>query len=394
MKPLCEIEDLGSSAAALPKMRITGVRVHKLAGNLTQRFGWSLNWTDRREATLVEVSTDSGLTGWGDGAWGGERILRNPELVVGRSPFEVEAIFDDLRRPPQHQQRTGEPWCGGLDAALWDIVGQAVGKPVAHLLGRQYRTRVQPYCTALYRKDWPDLARGLAEEASGWKARGFRAMKMKVGYGPDLDVQVVGAVREAIGNDTGLAVDANCAYDVGTAIALGRRLEQFDLLWWEEPILADDFDGYARLHDALRIPLAGGETFGVDQLMRDYVQRRLVDIVQPEIEIVGLTGARRIAQLCWLNHVRMIPHHWGTAVRVASLLHLLATLAPLTEALEPPPVLFEFDCTESPFRDAVVKERIDIEPDGCIPVPSRPGLGIEVVREAVEEYRAELVTIG
>src|SRR5579864_9545098 len=119
MKPLCEIEDVGNAGIPLPKMRITGVRVHKLAGSLKQRFGWSLNWTDRREATLVEVNTDAGLTGWGDGAYGGDLLLRNPELVIGRSPFEVEAIFDDLRLPPQHQQRTGQPWCGGLDVALW-----------------------------------------------------------------------------------------------------------------------------------------------------------------------------------------------------------------------------------------------------------------------------------
>jgi D-galactarolactone cycloisomerase len=394
MKTICEIEDLGSAGTVFPKMRITGVRVHKLAGKLKQRFGWSLNWTNQREATLVEVSTDCGLTGWGDGAYGGELLRRDPRLVIGRSPFEVEAIFDDLRRPPQHQQRMGQPFCGGLDVALWDIIGQAVGQPVSGLLGRQYRTRVQPYCTALYRKDWPDLAAGLAEEALCWKARGFRAMKMKAGYGPDVDVRIVRAVRNAIGDEIGLAVDANCAYDVGTAIALGCRLEQFDLLWWEEPILAEDLDGYARLRSVLRIPLASGETFGVDQLMYDYVQRRLVDIVQPEIEIVGLTGARRIAHLCWLNGVRMIPHHWGTAVRTASLLHLLATLAPLTESLEPPPVLFEFDCTESPFRSTIVKQCIDIEEDGYISVPSRPGLGIDVVREAVDEYRTELVTVG
>jgi D-galactarolactone cycloisomerase len=386
-------EDAGKQAASRPAIRITRVRAHQLAGKVESRFGWSLNWTDRREATLVEVNTDAGLTGWGDGAYGGELLLRDPGLVIGRSPFEVEAIFDDLRRPPQHQQRTGEPCCGGLDVALWDIIGQAEGLSVSALLGRQYRKRVQPYCTALYRKDWPDVAAGLADEARCWKSRGFRGMKMKVGYGPDEDVRNVRAVRNAIGDEIGLAVDANCAYDVGTAIALGGRLEEFGLLWWEEPILADDFDGYTRLRNALRIPLAGGETFGVDQLMRDYVQRRLVDIVQPEIEIVGLTGARRIAHLCWLNGVRMIPHHWGTAVRTASLLHLMATLAPLTEALAPPPALFEFDCTENPFRDAVVKQRFLLEADGCIAVPAGPGLGVQVVREAVDEFRTGLVTI-
>src|SRR5215471_18122768 len=236
MRMIRETEERADTRILASSIRITRVRAHKLGGTLEQRFGWSLNWTDRREATLVEVNTDTGLTGWGDGTYGGELLLRNPGLVIGRSPFEVEAIFDDLRCPPERQRRMGQAWCGGLDAALWDIIGQAVGRPICSLLGRQYRTRVQPYCTALYRKDWPDLAVGLAGEALGWKAKSFRTMKMKIGYGPDLDIQVVRAVRNAIGEGIGLAVDANCAYDVGTAVALGRRLERFDLAWWEEPI--------------------------------------------------------------------------------------------------------------------------------------------------------------
>src|SRR5262249_43456529 len=189
--------------------------------------------------------------------------------------------------------------------------------PRTATLGRPYPTGAEPYCPALYRQAWPDLAAGLAEEALSWKSQGFRVIKMKVGYNPEVDVRNIRAVREAIGPDTGLAVDANCAYDAGTAIALGRRLEPFDPLWWEEPILRNDLDGYARLRSALRIPLASGETFGSDQLIRDYLQPRLLDIVQPEIELVGLTGARRIAESCSINHVRLIPHNWGTAVRTA-----------------------------------------------------------------------------
>ena len=394
MKAGCEVELNESANFRFPQMRISQVRVHKLVCKLKQRFGWSLRWTDQREATLVEVRTDCGLTGWGDGTYGGELLLRHPELVIGRSPFEVEAIFEDLRDPAEQQKRMGQPFCGGLDAALWDLAGQALGRPVFSLLGKQYRTRVQPYCTALYRKDWPDLAEGLAEEARCWKAQGFRVMKMKVGFGSDLDARLVSAVRSAIGEETGLAVDANCGYDLATAIALGRRLEKFNLQWFEEPIVADDLDGYERLRNSSPIPLAGGETFGVDQLIRDYVQRRLVDIVQPELALVGLTGARRIAHLCWLNGMRVIPHNWGTAVRTATVLQFMASLPPLTEALAPPPVLFELDCTENLFRDAVVKRSFHLEPDGVISIPQGHGLGIEVVPEAVDSYRSELITIG
>ncbi len=378
---------------SLPPIRITEVKVHRLSAPLSQRFGYSLAWFDRRAATLVEVSTDAGLTGWGDGGWGGDLLLRNPGLVIGRSPFEAEAIYDALRPPPQLQSRSGPQTCGGLDTALWDIAGQALGMPVSQLFGRRVRDRVQPYCTALYRKDWPDVPAALAAEALGWIAQGFRVLKMKVGYGPESDYANVRAVREAIGGGIGLGIDANCAYDAVTAIALARRLEPLNIAWFEEPVLADNLEGYSRLRAATAIPLAGGETFPADRLIADYIQPRLVDILQPEIEIIGLTGARRLSHLCWLNHIRVVPHNWGTAVRTAAILHWMAAVPPVTEALAAPPALFEFDRTESPFRDAVIQDPPRLDPGGFVPVPAGPGLGIRVIPEAVEQFRVELTRI-
>lgn len=375
------------------QIRITEVRIHRLDAPLKERFGWSLNWTSRRTATLVEVRTDAGLTGWGDGFFGGDALLEHPERVIGRSPFEAEAIYDSLRPDPGKQERARAPICGGLDTALWDLQGKALGVPVSALFGRVWRNRVEPYCTALYRKDWLDLAHGLAAEAADFQKKGFRTVKMKVGYGPSVDLRNVAAVREAIGPDCGLAVDANCAYDAATAVSLGRQLEQFDLLWWEEPVLADNLAGYRRLRETLRMPLAGGETLEVDQLMRDYVQPRLVDILQPEVEIIGLTGARRLMHPCWLNDIRVVPHNWGTAVRTAAILHWMATCPPITEALAAPPPMFEFDQTESPFRDEVIRETIGLSGDGTVAVPQGPGLGVTVIPEAVEEFRTELITI-
>ena len=371
-------------------MKIARVRVHRLRGKLRERFGWSLNWTDTRTATLVEVETDAGLTGWGDGSFGGDRLRQHPELVIGRSPFEVEAIWDDLRPPAEAQRDRGEPASAGLDCALWDIVGQALGKPVWSLFGRQYAPRVTPYCTCMYRKDWPDLAEGLAEEARGWVAKGFRVLKMKIGFGPDTDVDIVRAVRRAIGDGVGLAVDANCAYDDGTAVALGRRLEEFNLLWWEEPIWAEDLNGYDRLRRVLRIPLASGETMSADWLLRNYVQPRRVDIVQPDLDTVGFTGGRRLSQQCALAGLRMIPHNWGTHVRTAGELHWMSCFPDIAGW----PPMFEFDQTESPFREAVIRQKIEMDPaDGRIAVPTAPGLGVTVVREAVDEFRTELLSI-
>src|SRR6185437_2868447 len=235
--------------------------------------------------------------------------------ILGRSPFEVEAIYHELRDSPAAQQPPGPPACPGLDMALWDLVGKALNKPVSALLGPAYRDRIPAYVTALYRKDLPDnpgakLAEGLAAEAQSWVAAGYRSMKMKIGFSPEIDIEIVAAVRGAIGPGIALGVDSNCAYDSGTAVRVGAQLEQFNLMWWEEPVLSTDFEGYRRLKNALKIPLSGGETGSLDWLILNYVQPRLVDILQPDLENIGLTGARLLTQLCWMNRIRLVPHNW------------------------------------------------------------------------------------
>jgi D-galactarolactone cycloisomerase len=234
---------------------------------------------------------------------------------------------------------------------------------------------------------------GLAAEAHGWKAQGWRYMKMKIGYGPDIDIRAVRAVRDAIGNAVELAVDSNCAYDVGTAVVLGGRLEEFSPMWWEEPVLADEVAGYARLRNTLRIPIAAGETLTTDRLILNYVQPRLLDILQPDIETVGFTGGRRLSYLCWLNHIRLAPHNWGTALRTASELHWLAATPDLTPGLYAPSVILEFDQTEHPFRDAVIRQSIWPDEDGMLRLPDGPGLGVDVIPEAVEEFRTRLIEV-
>jgi D-galactarolactone cycloisomerase len=128
-------------------------------------------------------------------------------------------------------------------------------------------------------------------------------------------------------------------------------------------------------------------------LLTEYLAPKLVDIVQPEVELVGLTGGRRLSYACWLHRVRLVPHNWSTAIRTAAILHWLAALPPLTEGIYQQEAMFELDSTEHPFRDAVVRKAPVLGEDGCIAVPAGPGLGIEVVAEAVERWRTELITV-
>lgn len=387
---------LFADGLSVPSIKITKIRVHYIKRQLDEPMGYCCSGDPLgitvMATHLIEVQTDQGVTGWGDGSWGenswgGELLQKSPELVIGRSPFEVEAIYEELGA---HRRNVGEK--GGLDIALWDIIGKVLGKPISSLLGKQYRTRVMPYLSAGYRKDWPDVAAGFANEISHWtNEMGFRAAKIKTGYGPEADVEIIGAVREAIGPRIKLGIDSGTPgiYDDGTAVALGRQLEQFNLEFWEEPIDRHDLEGYARLKNSLRIPLASGEGMPIDSLIKNYINRNAVDIVQPDISTAGFTGARKVNYSAWLNWTRVMPHTWGSPIRIAATMHWAACIPQHSERfINPPPVLFELHLPhESPAWELTEKPIEVDKKDGMIEVPTGPGLGVEIVPEVLEKFR-------
>ena len=379
------------SGLPVPKIKITRIKVHRTRQKLEVPFGYCCSSTPfgrtHTGATIIEVETDQGITGWGDGRIHVDLLNRNPELVIGKSPFEVESIWESLGGYSRN-----ESVAGGLDIALWDIVGQALGKPICQIIGKQQRTRIMPYASAGYRKDWPDMAKGFAEEERYWSLEmGYRAVKMKTGYGPEIDVEIIAAVREAIGPKIKLGIDSGTPgiYDDGTAVGLGRQLEQFNLEYWEEPIEKYDLEGYDRLRNAVRIPLASGEFLPTDWVVKNYIQRQTVDIVQPDIETIGFTGAKKINYAAWLNRVRVMPHTWGSPVRIAASMHWTACIPSLSpRGLNPPPILMELHLPhESPVWE-LTEKRIEVDKeDGQIEVPTGPGLGIKVIPEVLEKYK-------
>ncbi len=396
---------LQAAGTAIPAIKITAVKVHQIREKLKEPMGYccapgGLLGMTSTGASVIEVQTDAGITGWGDGAWGGDSLVKNREVVIGRSPFEAEVIFDEVtelgRVPFRSMPReAGSP--GGLDIALWDIMGKALGKPVYSLFGKQRRKRVMPYASAGYRKNWPDVEAGFAEELRHWtKDVGFRAAKVKTGYDPVTDVRVIRAVRKAIGDEVYLGIDSGTpgAYDDGTAVRLGRQLEEFNLEFWEEPINKYDLDGYARLKNALRIPLASGEDLPIDWVIQNYIQRQAIDIVQPDISETGFTGGQRVSYAAWLNRVRLVPHSWGTPVRIAAETHWVSCFPDVSRAWDPPPALFELHLPhESPAWGLTVK-RIEVDKaDGKIEVPSGPGLGIEIDRDILDRSRVGLINL-
>jgi D-galactarolactone cycloisomerase len=381
-------------------VKITDVRAHVLRSPLEQPFAFSQGWVASRGATLVEVTTDEGLTGWGEALCQG---LQPPEiaaaaitsalrpLLLGANPLEPEVLWHRMYHQTRDYGLKGAVIgaISGVDIALWDLCGKARGEPVASLLGGMFRDKVQAYATGFYRIHGQGEATRLAAEATQRHAEGFRAMKIKLGFGVDDDLAVMHAIREAT---AGLAyeamVDTNHAYGVAEAIRLGRGIEAqgWKLRWYEEPVTQEDLDGYGELRRALATPIAGGENEFTLFGFRELFARRAVDIAQPDICAAGgFTGCRHIAALAHAHGVQVNPHVWGSAVGQAASLQLIAAIPAAHHALFAAQPLLEFDMSSHPFREHLTDRPLRHK-DGWVEVPRRPGLGIEVSVDVVKQY--------
>ena len=361
-------------------MKITEVKTYNLSYPLIEPFANARSWSKTRNAGIVEIRTDAGIIGWGEGASTPSQAAIDT-CLIGKDPFDIEVIWDTM-----HQGRSNAAAISGVDIALWDIVGKALEQPIYRLLGGAFRNQIPAYATGLFKKDVPDITQTLMDEAKNYVDQGFSAMKMKIGFGEAYDVKNVAAVRKAIGDTIILAVDANCGYDVGTAIDVGQKIAENDLFWYEEPITTDDVEGYVEIRRSLNMRIAGGEGLQGRWGFRDLIQRRGYDIVQPDVSIAGgFTECRKIAAMASANHLRVLPHMWGSSIRLAATLHWQATIPDSPQALNPIPSLFEFDMTENGLRTDLAKVPIQMV-DGHVPVPQEPGLGIEIDRAVLEKY--------
>ena len=362
-------------------MKITEVKTYNLSYPLLEPFANARSWSKARRAGIVEIRTDAGVTGWGEGTSTPSQAAIDA-CLIGEDPFDIEVIWDTMH------QRGGSNAAAisGVDIALWDIVGKALNQPIYRLLGGAFRNRIPAYATGLFKKDVPDITQALMDEAKSYVDQGFSAMKMKVGFGEAYDVKNVAAVRRAIGDAIILAADANCGYDVGTAIDIGQKIAENDIFWYEEPITTNDVEGYVEIRRALNMRIAGGEGLQGRWAFRDLIQKRGYDIVQPDISIAGgFTECRKVTAMASANHLRVLPHMWGSSIRLAATLHWQATIPDAPQALNPIPSLFEFDMTENRLRTDLAKVPIQAV-EGYVAVPQEPGLGIEIDRTVLEKY--------
>jgi D-galactarolactone cycloisomerase len=375
-------------------MKIAKIHAHVLEASLSQPFAYSRAWYAKRHALVVEIETDQGLIGWGE-CYGPARINKAVVqemgvLLVGQDALCTEAIWHDLYARFRDHGQKGSILQGlsGIDIALWDLKGKYLGQPVHRLMGGPVRDKVTAYATGLYRRACGEPETYLAEEAAGYRAQGFDAVKLKVGFGIQEDVRVARAVRDAIGPRARLMMDANHAYDTVAAISLGRRVEELDIGWFEEPVPPEDIDGHARVRAALSIPIASGECEFTRLGFRALMERGAIDIAQPDTCAAGgLSECKKIADMSYAFGVRYMPHVWGTGIATAAALQLLAVLQPCTPpSLRPEEPMLEFDRTEHPIRAALLAKPIE-HVNGIVSVPPGPGLGIEVDRKALAHFK-------
>jgi D-galactarolactone cycloisomerase len=362
-------------------MKITDVIFHHLDYQVKRRYRNCCSpWISNRPATLVEVKTDNGLVGWGEGG-GAPTPTEIEGHVIGRSPFDYEVIYDSLSQGGKRSSQV----CG-VEMALWDLMGKALDMPAHQLLGGARRSSVTAYASGFFQMEGLDHVESVVEEAKRCCDAGFRALKLRIGFGREMDERLMSSVRSAVGNDVGIAGDVNLGYDVPTAIDVGQRLIPYDLLWYEEPIDGGDVDGYCEIKQALPVCITGAESLSGLRSFGEMVQRRAVDVIQPDISRAGgFTEGRRISALAYANHVRVMPHMFGTVIRMAATLQWLATLPEDPTGLHALPCYLEMDVMENGLRTDLSRTAFELL-DGEVKIPEGPGLGVEIDRDALRRY--------
>ena len=269
--------------------------------------------------TVVEVETDDGHVGIGNVALA-PRIAKQiidqylMPLIIGHDPFDYEYLWQRMYRSTLAWGRKGVAMAAisAVDIALWDLMGKATGRPVFKLLGGRTKEKIPCYASKLYRSDLKEMQR----EAQSYLDQGFTAMKMRFGYGPKdgpagvrKNLDSVEAVREVIGYDVDLMLECYMGWNLEYAKRILPKLERFEPRWLEEPVIADDIDGYAELNQLTSIPISGGEHEFTSHGFRQLLDKRAVSVIQYDTNRVGgITAAHKVNALAEAYSVPVIPH--------------------------------------------------------------------------------------
>jgi D-galactarolactone cycloisomerase len=370
-------------------LKITAVKTFPLRYKLSRRLLPSPGFITQRTSLIIKLETDAGICGWGEtGLFPGLPSLiaeQYAPLLIGRDPVAHRPLWRQLWGPNFGSGTA----LGGVDIALEDLRGKALGLPVAELYGGRLRDEVDIYASTLGFLEGEDAKIYYPRLAEQYAAAGFRAIKLKIGAQTiKEDVAAVAAARKAVGPGMKIMADGNGAYSLGEAIRVGRELEQLGLYWYEEPLPMEstEYAAYEELAATLDIPIAAGEVLASRGLFKELITRRAIDIVQPDACLAGGIGeCLFIAEMARLWGMTCMPHACVGGVLIAMSVHLVSLLPDASWARTTEPPMVEVDMTENPFRDEVLVTPLKIV-DGRIAVPTAPGLGVEVDEEKLAFY--------
>ena len=332
-------------------------------------------------AVIVRIETDAGLVGIGEamgrpGPRGTAAHINEvlAPMLLGRDPRHHHALFTAMNE----QMRFAPMGISGVDMALWDLRGQIYGDCLTNLLGGAVREAVDCYASPIPYMATPESS---ADKAREFLAQGFRAVKLKIGRGLGTDIEHAAAVRDAIGSDIKLLVDANGAYTVADSVALAKDLVKLGVYWLEEPVHPEYPDDLARIRRRVDLPVVSGEWLGSWFQFRDLLKAEAVDVIMPNItRCGGLTGLLKIADLAALENVSVAPHGVGAGIGIAAAIAACAAM--------PNFLIYEYNQLFNPLRHTVMHETIDYR-DGVLRPSDGAGLGVTLKEETIARYRAD-----
>lgn len=330
-----------------------------------------------RQMCLIEVTTDDGITGYGscsdaydlDVCSAVVNKVLQPEYI-GRDPFQTEKMWETLYygslMRTMGSRSVGIAALSGIDIALWDIKGKALGIPLYQLFGGFAQDSVRPYASSF---PWHMEPRQAVEEAQRRSREGFTAIKIKIGDDPERELRIIEEVREAL-PDMDILVDADMAFRVDNAIRMAREMEAYGIYWFEEPISIDDIDGHVRLSQSTDIRIATGENLYTRFPFRDLLAAQGIQVAQADVARAGgFTEVRKIAGMAASFNALWAPHTSGDIITTVANLHLVAATANA-------PIL-ELDVTYNPLMSDLAPEALRWHEGNLLP-PDKPGLGLEI----------------
>ena len=386
-------------------MKITRITSHVLGYDLPESLGYSQQYYNKRTSHLVEIETDEGITGWGECFGAGNIAFANKgivekviqPMVLGMQALDRDVIWHKVYNLMRDHGQKGMPLqaLSGVDIALWDIAGKVAGLPIYKMIGGAHREKIEVYGYGMMLRpeNVDSLVSRFMDEATEIKENGFKAVKMKVGLGPKDDLRLIESVRRGVGDNYRFMVDANHGYTTHDAFYVGRAMKEFDPYWFEEPVAPEDLNGYRELRAGLKVNISGGEAEFNRWGWRNLLESRGLDIAQPEVcALGGISEYLRVLALCHAHFTPVVNHVWGSAIAVATNLHLLAAMPPLPGGLFPWEPMLEYDTTHNRFIDDLLTESLEIKNqvkanNGTVSLPIGPGLGVTPKRDFLDSFK-------